>query len=206
MRRGRKKSHILETMLGGKVFITLMTNPRGISGYEISKITFGIGTQGKIYSILKELEKKKLAKKTIKGYKPRYDGLVEVLNSFIPNEFKLNTTEKKRLESIFKKTKWDLLLPVEAKSMNLLEFFKAIIAMPCSARLAAKIIAPTKKVKFGPNITKKYEKVLSKERIEEMTKFYLELFKFPISTLNKLVRILPPEESPIIMKKLGLWR
>ncbi len=102
-----KQKHILEQELGTKVFLALWNNPNGLSGYEIGKIVFGSGTQGKTYTILNILKKHNLIDKR-KRYVVNFDGLVEYINKRLPSRERFNKIEReyvKRLLSLMRITK-----------------------------------------------------------------------------------------------------
>ena len=108
----RRKLHVLETELGSRVFLALLENPNGISGYDIAKkiyrgVTFN---PNKIYEVLDRMKKEKLIIKTKSKDREKkflnklnFDGLVEVVNQNLKD--KLTLEEKKEVKTLFRHLK-----------------------------------------------------------------------------------------------------
>lgn len=91
--------NVFVTELGSNIFIELLRNPQGLSGYDLYR------TSGKAITVLKELRKQKLIiseKNPSKAGKFKYlnkvnfDGLVEYLNKAMPLDLKFTNEEKQK--------------------------------------------------------------------------------------------------------------
>ncbi len=164
-----KETKILETYLGGLVFLEILKNP-GIYGSKIAKNLEK--HREKIYPILSKLKSSKLvvtSKKLgrEKGYKVNFRMLASVVDNRLSYDKKLSSNEKKELINILqeldykriyfekRKTKlmkeWGIFLNTfilkQRKRMFLQAFFSILSRMSCSALKAKKQNVSAEKIK-----------------------------------------------------------